>query len=500
MIYQVNDARIENETQLRQALIGEAAAHFDTMVVVRNWNAMHEGVYVRGREGLAPNPYLKENTLRTDANETLIRINPAWMTRQISEMTNAEGKYYYRITALDPLNPANGPDAFEREALEFFQAHPDTPYYWKFNGDPAHRSRALDFMGSLKLTKACFSCHHNPEYRVGDVRGGIRISMPAKRYYQTLGHYENESKQMMLIIVSVGLAAFGLITVLLLKLIRHTELLKNFNARLEQKVARRTREMRELNEHLEERIQDEVLKNHRREEYLLAQSRYAAMGEMVGMLAHQWRQPISVIAMSANNLLVDAELGDMTPEALKRELTEIVERTGKLSRLIEQFQGHFEDSGEAMSPICDMADEVLFMMRDALNDRKIEPVRMYDAALYGHRCSRQLLQVFLHLLNNAKEALERSTLTEKRLTLSVLSEEQMIVIRVVNSGPAVQETDLPHIFDPYFSTKSDVQEVGLGLYISRIIVERVLGGSIRLYNTKEGVCAEVQFPREQCTL
>ncbi|PHQ64605.1 MAG: hypothetical protein COB99_08800, partial [Sulfurimonas sp.] len=88
IIFQLVSSK-ENEKRLsEQQLIQEAKAHFQGMVDTRAWNAQYGGVYVKAKDGLKPNPYLKNNTLLTDINETLIKINPAWMTRQISEISN----------------------------------------------------------------------------------------------------------------------------------------------------------------------------------------------------------------------------------------------------------------------------------------------------------------------------------------------------------------------------------------------------------------------------
>ena len=93
-------ASSKNEQELsKQQVIQEAKAHFQGMVDTRAWNAQYGGVYVKAKNGLKPNPYLKNNTLLTDKNETLIKINPAWMTRQVSEISNKAGSYHYKITS-----------------------------------------------------------------------------------------------------------------------------------------------------------------------------------------------------------------------------------------------------------------------------------------------------------------------------------------------------------------------------------------------------------------
>ncbi|MFI3218949.1 MAG: DUF3365 domain-containing protein [Methylococcales bacterium] len=118
-----------------QKLLQEAIAHFDNMVVTRSWSAMYGGVYVKQKVGFEPNPYLKDNFILDSKGNTLIKINPAWMTRQISELSNQRSHYFYKITSLTPLNPHNAADAFETEALQYFESHRDEKYYYHLSND-----------------------------------------------------------------------------------------------------------------------------------------------------------------------------------------------------------------------------------------------------------------------------------------------------------------------------------------------------------------------------
>jgi C4-dicarboxylate-specific signal transduction histidine kinase len=496
MIYQVRSAKVQQLQLLHESVLQEAIAHFESMVIVRCWNATHGGVYVKMKGDIKPNPYLPDNTLRTDENETLVKINPAWMTRQISEIANSRSDYYYKITSLKPLNPANAPDDFEREALEYFGAHPEQPYYWREGRSSEGSKERFNLMGALEVSEECLSCHGAQGYRVGDIRGGIRVSVPMANTNRSIALQEERATHMTYLIIFVALSALGIIGTLLMKLMGQQERLETFNRELERKVKARTEELEELNINLEEHVQAEVLKNSEKEQYLLAQSRHAAMGEVAGILAHNWRQPISVIAMGINNLLVDLELGEIDPQTLKTELNLIVEETQHLSRLIDDFRGHFEEDQNAFSPICDIADEVLSMMGESLGNEDIEVFRIYDTYACQFKCSRELLQVYMHLVSNAKEAMQKSDVMPKNLILTVAQDEEQLFIAVANTGATIDDEDMPQIFDPYFTTKTQQHAVGLGLYISKIIIEKYFGGSIRVYNTSNGVCAEASFPKQ----
>ena len=192
----------------QKQLLQEAIAHFDNMVDTRSWNALYGGVYVKPIPGLEPNPYLRDNTLKTHNGEQLIKINPAWMTRQISEIANKKRNYYYRITSLKPLNPNNEPDKFEREALTYFEdsKNKTESYYYRFN----ESGQEFDFMGKLYVEKSCLKCHAKQDYKEGDVRGGIRVSIPTTLYQQEVELIEMETtkRNIILVILSIIIIAF----------------------------------------------------------------------------------------------------------------------------------------------------------------------------------------------------------------------------------------------------------------------------------------------------
>ena len=186
----------------RDILIHEAIAHFETMVSTRTWNAQHGGVYVKAHDKIKPNPYLADNTLLTKENETLIKINPAWMTRQISTISNATGNYYYKITSLKPINPDNIPDSFEKRSLEYLEKNPKQKYYYEFDrqGSQGHY---FNFMGALITTKACLTCHASQGYKEGDVRGGIRVSIPTEDVLETNGFIQKSKYAFIALLITL---------------------------------------------------------------------------------------------------------------------------------------------------------------------------------------------------------------------------------------------------------------------------------------------------------
>lgn len=163
---------IEQEEQLTHT----AAALIDQIVVTRLWNAQHSGVYARITPATPPNPYLedRERDITSTSGKHYTKLNPAYMTRQIADLARSHYGYRFSITSLKPLNPVNRPDPWEQEALLSFE-----------NGAPYRRDRVSEsgspvfrYMVPLPTEQSCLACHAKQQYRLGDVRGGIRVSVP----------------------------------------------------------------------------------------------------------------------------------------------------------------------------------------------------------------------------------------------------------------------------------------------------------------------------------
>ena len=165
----------------RHAASVAARAQFAKDVLYRRWNAQHGGVYVPISESTPPNPYLKnveEREIETPSGRQLTLINPAYMTRQVHELGFELGGVRGHITSLQPIRPANAPDAWEKRALESFErGEREFVSVETFGGD-AH----LRLMRPLITEKGCLKCHAEQGYKEGDVRGGISVSMPMAPY------------------------------------------------------------------------------------------------------------------------------------------------------------------------------------------------------------------------------------------------------------------------------------------------------------------------------
>ncbi len=230
----------------------------------------------------------------------------------------------------------------------------------------------------------------------------------------------------------------------------------------------------------------EEIKN--KEEMMIAQSRHAAMGEMISMIAHQWRQPISVIAMACNNILVDLELEMLDNEQLKDSAESMIEQTKYLSQTIEDFRNFFKpDKEKELINPKNIVDEALSIMSKSLENNGIVITfgKIDDCEVLIF--SRELLQVFLNLIKNAKEAFEDKNIENKIIEISIIKNNQIVKIEIYDNAYNIDEKIKDKVFDPYFSTKAEKTGTGLGLYMSKTIIEKHLNGALGFYNKNEGV-------------
>lgn len=166
----------ENQATLKIAQ-AEARSHIEQIILYRQWNSLHQGVYVRVDEHTPPNPYLSalpERDLRTPSGQKLTLINPAYMTRQLYELAQRQNKVEGRIISLRPLRPENAPDFWEKKALKALEQ--GVPEFSAVEHMPDQDY--LRLIQPLIIDKSCLQCHASQGYKAGDIGGGISVAVP----------------------------------------------------------------------------------------------------------------------------------------------------------------------------------------------------------------------------------------------------------------------------------------------------------------------------------
>ncbi len=157
-----------------------AKAFVQQILLTRAWNASHKGVYLRVSETVHPNPFLQVSNrdVTTTDGTSLTLINPAFMTRMISDIAQEQGDIKFHMTSLNPINPENKPSQWERDGLLFFEKEKTQEY---FNTDEQNEKDIFNYMVPLATKKSCLQCHAKQGYKEGDIRGGVRVSFQIQK-------------------------------------------------------------------------------------------------------------------------------------------------------------------------------------------------------------------------------------------------------------------------------------------------------------------------------
>lgn len=173
------------DDEQREGLTSTAHALLQQVVVTRLWNAEHGGLYAKVTDRTQPNPYLEdpERDIVSRTGKRYTKINPAYMTRQIAELARSHLGYRFNITSLKPLNPSNLPDPWEENALRSFERGADR----RLSSVQEDGKQVFRYMVPLRVEQACLECHAKQQYKAGDIRGGISVTIPMEesdRIYQ----------------------------------------------------------------------------------------------------------------------------------------------------------------------------------------------------------------------------------------------------------------------------------------------------------------------------
>jgi len=441
-----------------QVAVEGARNMFRMVMLTRNWNASHGGVYVPVTPATPPNPYLEhpQRDLMTTDGMALTMINPAYMTRLIGSMAAADGGVSFRLTSLKPIRPANAADAWEQASLEAFERGAAET----MGVEDSPRGKLLRYMAPLKVQESCLVCHAKQGYQLGDIRGGLSVS---QQYAPIEATTRDGIRQTTL----AHCAAFAVVLAVgwgLLELLR-----------------RRWRELAEKIGELEEaHVQ------------LLQSEKMASIGVLAAGVAHEINNPIGFVSSNLGTLkdyhktmvaLLDACRAGRATEAdfaaadfdylkadladLMRESREGLERVRKIVADLKDFsrldQADWQEADLNAGIEC-----TLNVVRNEIK-YKAEVVREYDAKLPPVRClPAQINQVVMNLLVNAAHAIEERGI----ITVRSGHDAEWAWIEVADTGRGMSPEVLKCIFDPFYTTKPVGKGTGLGLSISYDIVDK----------------------------
>lgn len=234
-----------------------------------------------------------------------------------------------------------------------------------------------------------------------------------------------------------------------------------------------------------------------KETLLLEQSRMAAMGEMISMIAHQWRQPLSSIAAVISTLKLRIKMKKINPEDFEEKVTDIDKYLHYMSKTIDDFRNFFKTTSDkkeliSVNNIIHMAIELIGKVFINNNIKIINSEkRLSSLPLYKS----QLLQVVLNILNNSKDAFKDNNIEDGIINIEYEEDENIQKVIISDNAGGIPTNIIDNIFDPYFSTKEKKNGTGLGLYMCKTIIEKHFDGTITATNSKDGAIFTISIKR-----
>jgi signal transduction histidine kinase len=294
---------------------------------------------------------------------------------------------------------------------------------------------------------------------------------------------------------------FNMFTVLLIitwyekiKIASARNLLENQHL-LELKVQEKTQALNALNESLEQRVVEEVEKNRLKEKQLIRQSRLAQMGEIISMIAHQWRQPLSAVSASSALLEFQAKQDKLDAETVQKKAREISRLSQHLSKTIDDFRDFFRPHKEASQTSYDeIIDSVQSMIDTSLSDKHIQVYRELACHDSFTTYANKVKQVVLNLIKNSEDALLEKEIKDPYVKIRTYRSNDRCILEISDNAGGIPEALMEKIYDPYFSTKDEKNGTGLGLYMSKVIIENHCNGELKIENGEAGaVCSIVLY-------
>ena len=220
------------------------------------------------------------------------------------------------------------------------------------------------------------------------------------------------------------------------------------------------------------------------EKILSHQSKLASMGEMIGNIAHQWRQPLSAISTTASGIKVKKEFGQLDDQFLSESLDKIIKFTQHLSNTIDDFKNFFRtDKEKVRFNLNDIIEKDLVLIDASFKNNHIKLVKELDADITMVSYPNELTQAILNIINNAKDIVKIiEPETDRVVMVSTKIEDDNILINIKDSGGGIPSDIQGKIFEPYFTTKHQSQGTGIGLYMTRQIITEHMEGTIDVTN------------------
>ena len=313
------------------------------------------------------------------------------------------------------------------------------------------------------------------------IQGGLILVLKVKQEYITYFQNKNFKATIINSLITLLLAIF--VSIIIAKIFK--KLLIDLD------------ETKSINTKIEKIIEEEVKKSQDKDKLIFHQNKHISMGKMIENIAHQWRQPLAHINSTVYNMDSLINQSKIDKKAIHSKLDEIETVTDYLSQTIDDFKNFFNIKKEKSDfKIQDAIDKSISILKGTLqhHEIKIDINIEDDITIYGY--SNELQQSILVILNNAKYILHERDISDPNISIVVKSIGNRCQILIEDNAGGVEDEILDKIFEPYFTTKTQSQGTGLGLYITKMIIEEGMKGRLKVENTKKGACFIIELERD----
>ncbi|MBF0344701.1 MAG: hypothetical protein HQL06_10780 [Nitrospirae bacterium] len=260
----------------------------------------------------------------------------------------------------------------------------------------------------------------------------------------------------------------------------------------------------ELNKELEQKIADRVSELRQKEQLLIQQSKMAAMGEMIGAIAHQWRQPLNALGLLIQDLRYAYSHGELDAQYFDSSVENAMNQIKYMSETIDDFRHFFKPSKEMITfDVNKAVNELLTIVSPQIMNAEIaiEVIKDAKECLIIRGYPSEFVQVILNIVNNSRDAIvqhkKKGLLLGKGLIIiTIYKEDERVNIAIKDNGGGIPEDIKDKVFEPYFTTKGDELGTGIGLYMSKVIIEKNMNGRLYVYNDDDGAVFVIEMKSE----
>ncbi|WP_235185961.1 sensor histidine kinase [Methylomarinum vadi] len=253
------------------------------------------------------------------------------------------------------------------------------------------------------------------------------------------------------------------------------------------------KQVRVMNKQLDRRVKQAIAENLKQEKVIASQARFAAMGEMVANIAHQWRQPLNSLGLILEDIQDAYRHDELDGDYLSQSINKALQKIERMSSTIDLFQSRLGGKiNKTYFPVVDVINDTVELIQDYLTSKGISLSVEARIQTYAYGSPDELSQVLQNLVANARDAILDNDRLDKKIHITLSAIAEQAVIEITDSGGGIAPAIKNKIFDPFFSSKNSGR--GIGLYMVKQLVEQSLEGSITLENHDQGTKATITLP------